>query len=80
MIKSKLAKNATNQLLTNHNVQEQAILIYLKTRKIDFFVSYIGEKLRHFLCKFNPNSCLINPKVSDNPKLGLLYENLNEVR
>ena len=61
MIKSKLAKNATNQLLTNHNVQEQAILIYLKTRKIDFFVSYIGEKLRDFPRKNNPNPEKITP-------------------
>ena len=36
-------------------------LLLSKTRKIDFFAAYIGEKLRNFLKKFNPHPDEITP-------------------
>ena len=50
-----------------YNLETKFLLF--KTRKIDFYAPYIGEKLREFLRKFNPNPCLNNPKLG----LGLEY-------
>ena len=65
------------KLLITYVLMYFHLFLLYQTRKIDFFVSYIGEKFRDFPWKNNPNTVKLTltlVKITlrcDNPKLGL---------